>query len=363
MKKILFSVAGIVIGIPLILYLFVTVLGLVVQDAKTVNDQDLLVAKVSVPNPNAYDDLETALATLKYPASDEFQLNDELTAAVNGTAWNEQLVQETLANNAEALRLFTSASEKSYQHPWSADPSTFTTGASLPLPNYNGYRRLAQLETLQSIQLLKNGQPDKALRSALRPVKLGQAMESSQSLFIGYSLGRSIKKMGLDAISRIANEGTPSGSAKTETAAVLEKTKGSVVDLQQALRTEYSYTAHYPDTADAERLNAQQVFGQLLGILLAGNRFYYEPVRTDQLIANEYKRIIEQVAWPCGQQLPAPSPPASFSPLRRLFQRNAIGKFGAENYSSLISVSSLESKRCELETKIDQLIARLQTAQ
>lgn len=363
MKKILFSVASIVIGIPLILYLFVTVLGFFVQDAKTVNDQDLLVTAVPLPNPNAFDDLEAAQASLRYPAGDEFQLNDELTAAVNGTAWNEQLVNETLTNNAETLRLFASASEKSYQHPWSADPSTFSTNVSLPLPDYSGYRQLAQLATLQSIQLLRNGQPDEALRSALRPVKLGQAIESSQSLFIGYSLGRSIKTTGLDAMNRVVNEGTPGESTKTEAAAVLTMSGESVAYLQHAFRTEYSYVAHYPITTEIKRSNAQQVFGQILGPILAENRFYYEPIRTKQYMASEYRQAVEQFSLPCGQ-LPAAAPqPKQVSTFRRLFQKNAIGKYDLDNnWWMTSSVSSLRSKRCELEAKIDQLVARLQTA-
>ena len=195
-------------------------------------------------------------------------VRDRWDAMVNGTAWEQPLVDEVLKRNAEALALW----EKGLAVPECLLPEVKTFD-----DNVSGVYSLLGLSNLAIVRARNHtlqGNAEAALDDAVRLVRCGQHVEGGRGMLVCYLVGLTIKQMGLGLMGEMAHESRLSPHRLRRCAADLAHYQAIPQDIAAAWRAEYTVARNCVDT------------------VASGSPLFFKPNRTRRLIAEMYRDLI-----------------------------------------------------------------------
>lgn len=333
------------------------ILSLFFKDIPPVSAPDLALTKVTVPVAgNAYFDmLKVQNAAVEVPqlTGDQSFLNNVLA----GTTWDQGIVDDAIAKNAEALRYFADAAKKpSYQFPAYADPSNVdTTSFDYAL---GGQWNVSRTAALNAINLQKQGKEQEAFQQALDLLQVGTIIQQSQTPLLGFLVGSNLKVLGMQTLNALlANTKLPKETLGHYSAA-LQSVDAVAARLAHAFKMEHAIRMTLFN--EDHLLNDPVVrdeYSFLRGIVLwrawVPKSYYFQPNR----IIDEWNTIdratLSAASQPCEQPYQTVPPPTYYSTnqftfwLRLYFLPNAVGKFFHE--LAFINTTSMWQKRCNEE--------------
>ncbi len=159
----------------------------------TVLDKDLKLERRNLPaGANAYDQLQTAARQIWWPEEQSAGIG----ALVSNTHWAPALATTVLAKNQAALAAWDAAA----QLPDLQVPEITQFGALMPY--LQDWKKLSQLAQVRENFLLHNGQAVAGFDQIVQHIQIGQRLQNSQSLLIGYLVGTAVHSMGLSQMQR-----------------------------------------------------------------------------------------------------------------------------------------------------------------
>ena len=358
--KVLIGLVIFVIVIVAAFYLMPSILTAIdPHDDPLSDDSQVRLQAVSVPNEdNGFFDLSAVTDEMIFEPRGGFLL--DYADYKNPVEWNQQEVDETLAQSAVALALFDLAVAKShFQIPDYADPENISLETKIyPMSNW---RIIARVQAIKALSLSRANRPDEALREAVKINKLGHQIIVGHNSMIGTLVGISIQQLGSETILRILPFGTPSTEVLAEVRNTLKNSSDNVEGYRDAFRGEYTNIANTIQESINQELDENiqylvdegEVSRSYADFVKYG--YYYKPNQTQNLYINLHKQEIEAIGTKCdldelGQELQ--SNIGEISSGKIVFTENAIGKM---LYSLTgLALSSVLEKGCE-----NDLIARV----
>lgn len=306
-KKILKGISLVVSIVALVVYFFPAVAGRFSSDIAPIDDSDLRLDVVRIPDvENAYFDLIKIEKVIYSPKDQQTKISD----IANGKNWDERFVNELLSRNKDTLQYFKDAAHKPrFQDPIPADPQNISPDA--PLPPLNSWRNAARLSSIQAQYLVRQDRDKEAIEEALNSIYVGQELTNSQGSIIQYLVGLAIKRIGLTTLQSVISL---SNLDNTELKRYAEKlndfydTKGGLIS---ALRAEYKFLnsaldliivgmAQEKGTIEVSPAAEELIkSGNISGVKL--NFYYFQPNKTKLLIAKYMREKINTLHKSCHE--------------------------------------------------------------
>ena len=326
-----------VIALPALL---VSSLSVLFPDLPDFNDADIVLHEVALPpkEGNAYFVLIEMNGQVKEPAK---ETRDEYDQFLEGTAWNQGMVDATLAENEDALKNMRYAvTFPYYQCPSTAKSITINTELC-PLSYLRGSAKMAGLSALSSA---RKGDFKGAIDDALMPVRIGQLLiDAPRTTLIDYLVGIAMKNIGLKTLNIILTTYKIPSEILLPQIAEMEKYVQNEDGLKNSFRAEYmsqkSSMAFIRNIRSNFYLQPNRSFAEMAEdirqrIILSGTQCYrLEQAMKDDEILFE-KKNPKIVTW----KLP--------------FIRNAI--FEVLRSVVAASLHTVQTKRCETTTLGEQ---------
>lgn len=347
-KRTVLIIAGAIILLAAIIFSLPNFLGLFTRDIAPINDADILLKKVSVPdNQNAYFDLiKLDEAILVYEG--KFGSISDMAA---GKTWDEAAAEE-IVSNTQAFGYFTEAAKKlKFQNPDSADPANIT-----PRLVFHGLatrREMARLSAIRAMYLAKQGRDKEAMEEALNSAKIGQKIQESQVLLIDYLVGSAMKGVGLETVHRIAVSSKLNSAELSRYAQELGAFYKNEDGLINSFKGEYTMAAGITDALSSGSKEALEDFvgeGESENQKIAEqvkNSYYYQPNKTKLLFAELARENIKSVNQPCGEIktdeiIPMLAPTSS---AMLYVEENAVGKILHDVMA--VGLTGFSIRKCE----------------
>lgn len=176
------------------------VLNIFTKDIPPPEYSDLKLEKIVIADSdNAYFDLQKIENVLYYPE----EASTTITDMASGKNWNDNLAEEMVSKNTQTFEYLKQALNKpKFQYPQFADPETISA-KSLPTSDYS--RKIAKLESIKILYLLKQNKNEEAFNEAFLLLSFGQKIGNSQGNLLNYLIAVSIKNMAIEDIQKIIN--------------------------------------------------------------------------------------------------------------------------------------------------------------
>lgn len=350
-KKILI---GVIISIfvlgGLLLYL-PSILGIFFRDIPKVNDADLKLEPIVVSDSdNAYFD---------YAKIDSIVINkagDQDTATFLASKnWDQSFVDEILNKNQEAIQIFEQSVRKSkYQDPIMTDLNSF--GPNTILSPVSHIRTMAQVISIKSANLSKEGKQKEALEKAFEIIDMGQKLKHSQTL-IHYLVGIAINKVGLERIQYLIKDSNLSADILNTYQGRLETFKNNNENIKNIFKSEYILGVNALNMLSTEEITSSVALSNTDSVdkyMRNSSRgfFYFHPNQTKELFANRARKQMALVDKTCDQiaGVNSENKLAKRSLIKIYFTPNAIGKILNDVVD--VSLNSFILKECEQKTLI-----------
>lgn len=346
-----------VVGVILLIVSATVYLLLMTEKEVTVtyDDSDLMLPVVQVPDEeNMYYELVKLDAVLFEPEFGLPQESEILSAMVEGKDWDAALAEEIISNNTEALAIFDQAAKLAkYQDPAAADPNAFHFNTLLP--NLNSFRDASKYSLLFADQLAREGKYTEALDEALKSVKIGHAIESSQTPIIEYLVGLAIKNIGLTSIQNIINNRDLNIGAKTLTDYAQQVATYSKDDtgLTTSLKLEYIVNADFLDRFAAGEKEVVASFLDQYGDRYKDkllDKHYFDTNETKSYTAHDIRLSLNNSLKQCHEESEEYIPPFldDTNDLKMLSAENSLGKIIHKTTSAQID---LRDGWCKLDVQ------------
>ena len=187
----------IVLGFLAVLVLLCGVISFRSLTPATVQDQELQLVSVSIPQgSNAFDVLQAVTNHLWFQKAQERQIDD----LVKDTNWDAAFASTVLASNREALAGWDAA----VKLPDLQVPEVYTIDNLLPY--LADWKKLAMLAEVRGNVLLHSGQDQAAFDQIVNHIHLGQRMQDSHGVLIVYLVGTAVRAMGLNQMQHWAGK-------------------------------------------------------------------------------------------------------------------------------------------------------------
>ena len=290
-----------------------TVFGLIFPDDETVNDSDLTLSVISVPDEeNTYFD---TLLLKDLTTTDE--IDAEIVLHLSGEKWDDAFVEGTLATYEKTLEVFAEAGQKTYfQDPATADPSQINLQTAIP--TWTGGPNTARLNSLKAIALMKEGKEAEAFKQAFYAIQLGETVQASQTILITKLIGQTVTRIGLETVVSLVNLSTDSEQLQ-KTIEDLLKLPSMQNSMIAAYKVEYYFGSSMVDfVEDAVAEDPSEVTGLsqipndfafiFTFLQKIGSSYYFHPKETKNDLAEvhrEFIRLLEEKscdegAYPTG---------------------------------------------------------------
>ncbi len=325
-KRIILIITSLILVLIIIILILPFFLSLFAKDIAPIDDSDLQLQKMLIPNEdNAYFYLNK-LDDVIYIPEGKWQSIVSMSA---GEMWDKQIATEVIYKNAQAFRYFTKAAEKlKYQNPESADPANINF--DMTMPPMQSWIRMATLSRLKALYLSKQGKDIEALNESLNSVKIGSKIKESQVMMTEYIMATSLKTTGLITIQQII----PSlDLTNTELKKYIQKLDNLFISnngLIMVAKTNYAlsyWVINILATGDKEKIRELMGEEEPEMTRRINNRFYFKPNKTKLLLAESTRKQIEEIGQLCGEIEDirslglAPANPVTF-----YITENAIGR-------------------------------------
>lgn len=347
-KKIVLIIIGAIILLIVGLLSLPRFLNLFAKDIAPINDSDLQLQKVSVPDKdNAYFDL-TKLGNVIYEPKDKSQTILDMVA---GKTWDNQVAEEIVSKNSQAFEYFAEAARKpKYQNPESADPANITP--NMVLTPMNSWRQMARLSAIRAIYLAKQGKDKEALDEALNSVNIGQKIQESQGPLIEYLVAIAMKEVGLETVQKIIPSSKLTSAELKQYAQGLDKFYKNENGLIMAFKGEYHVQSWAIDSivsGDTEVLKSVVGEKESQNPEIAKkikDNYYFQPNKTKLLFAEYARANIKSANQSCGEiKATEVKPLALTNPAKLYTEENAIGKILHDVIA--VSLTGVSTKKCQ----------------
>jgi hypothetical protein len=278
-----------------ILILTPNILGLIYTDIPPINDGDLLLPVVTIPEgENMYPYL---LAATKNVTSPSAEFNDLLT----GKKWDSTEATVIISANKNNLAAFADAASKPlYQDPVTARPLLFTPASVVPA--MTGWRTIAEINDLQALLLFHTGKPADALKQAEISLSVGHKISNSQGWIVEWLVGLAIETEALTTISTIVDGAKLNPKDLTSLMETLKMNTESSDGLIRALKLEYiSLKNQINELASGGSSTDQTQPNTLVSNteVLDRTNFYFHPHESISYLAEDRRQNIAYVIEPC----------------------------------------------------------------
>lgn len=347
MKKLIFFIG---------VFILLTFLGFVYfifRDIPKVDDSDLLLSKVEIPEEeNAYYPLKEAVSKIYIPP-EKIKAIDEI---VYKDTWDKEFIEELLEKNKEVFEIFKKATEYNYfQFPY-LDTISYI---SLSNESKNFALRLSDLSKLVIIKskyLIKEGKEKEALDLIFGLIKIGHMIEEGfihDSII--YSFGAQTKKHGLKALIEEIPYLHLSREESNNYINKLENFKGNKDGLIRALKGDYMNFLKEKEVVEENLRNEFKKNNFIARFInfpdyIIFAYFSYKPNETKKLIADLYREGIDKANKDCYE-----------IEIEKLFPENLIGKMIYDtkiaNVYKLIEIKCLETLYIEAAKTLLELKA------
>ena len=355
MKKIKFVIFTIITLIVLVL-LLPSILNLFTKDIDPIDDSDLSLQMISIPDENnAYFDLIKIKDVIYEPEGKTKEILD----MIDNKMWDEELAEEIISNNQEAFEYFSKAAHKpKFQNPILANPESINPNVILPSINY--WRTMAHFSSIRASYLSKQGKDREAMQEALNSVYIGQKIQDSQVSALDYLIAISMKETGLEAVQNVIASSNLSTNELKKYAQDMNQFYKNEDGLVIVFKGEYymqSLIINAFVNGDTEILGSYtEEQGRNMPQKLKNN-YYFKPNKTKAIFAEYARKNIENANEFCNSiQNVDVQMLTSSSFLKLYFTENAIGKMLHDITPT--KLSSLNIKKCEE----DSLIAATQAS-
>ncbi len=347
-KKIILITIGIIVILIVGLLSLPRLLNLFAKDIAPINDSDLQLQKVLVPNSdNAYFDL-IKLSGAIYEPKDKSQTILDMVA---GKTWDNQVAEDIVSKNSQAFAYFAEAAHKSkYQNPESAEPENITP--NMVLPPMSSWRQMARLSAIRAMYLAKQGKDKEALDEALNSVIVGQKIQNSQATLIEYLVAIAMKGVGLETVQKIIPSSKLTSAELKQYAQGLDKFYKNEDGLIMAFKSEYHIQSWVIDSiisgnTEALKLVVGEEESQNPEIAKKiKDNYYFQPNKTKLLFAEYARANIKSANKSCGEiKATQVRPLAPTNPAKLYIEENAIGKIIHDVVAA--SLTSVSTKKCQ----------------
>lgn len=346
-KKVVLISVGVLVFLGAVAYFLPVILGFFFRDIAPIDDSDLKLQRVYVPDSeNAYFDLVELGGTALEPKQIIYEPEGKGQMIVDmaaGKVWDDQLAEELIARNADAFEHFSVAARKpKFQDPAYVDPAKITVNTILV--SFNSWRRMARLSAIRAQYLARQGNDKEALDEALKPIRIGQKIEESQGSMVGYLVAMAMKSIGLTVMQQIVSTSKLGAMELSRYAQELDQFYKNEQGLAAVFKGEYLTGVHVIDSITAEGVyryleesrrtagnsglpfDEKDETGQKLS-RLSGSNYYWHPNRTKALIAEDARERIRRTTQPCDEVREIEISKLTPSSRMRLYvTENAIGK-------------------------------------
>jgi len=288
-RKILFLILIVILVILIsagIVYLILA------KDEPPSDDSDLRLSAVNIPEEeNAFYPLEKAAEKLYLPYDKE----DLIDKILKEEDWDQKFVEELLKKNEETFYYFDQALTRSkFQDPGFSNPEKFNM--ETPILHAGDWRKIARLDSIRASYFLKQGKEKEAFDEAVKIIKFGQIIQSSQKPFILYLVSIAIKGTGLIRIKTMAVDTNLPPELLKNHIEQLNEFKPNEGDLINALKIEYISIANVIDDLAVGKKTLEDLFGkespELKKIIKPG--YSFKPNQTKRLFADSYRLMFKQ---------------------------------------------------------------------
>ena len=306
-KKILLSLIVLIVVVGIGIYFLPSILTLIHPgDAVLIDNSLLTMQKVSVPDQdNGFYDLSKITTTMiNVPTNDQKVAFDlEYTDSTKPVQWNQQLVDQVLNQNQQALNLFAAGADKGHiQVPQYADPININLNTELP--TMNSWRSAARLQAIKALSLSFQGKSDQALLEAVKLNKVGHNLIDGHNSLIGTLVGIAIQQLGSQTTLRILPYNNPSKQSLETSKATIQNSSDNLEGYRNAFRFEYLNVTRGIDIVNSQ-LEAEirqlvedgSVSPQYAKYAKYG--YYYKPNQTKNLYIDLYNTEVAAVGTSC----------------------------------------------------------------
>lgn len=346
-KKIVLITLGLLGLLVVFVVLFPRIATLVTSDIAPIDDSDLQLAKVYVPdNENAYFDLIKLDKVTYWPDEKSTILSD----MVDGKVWDEALAKDVIARNEEALKYFSDAARKpKFQDPAVADPANISPNT--PIPLMSSWRTASRVSALRAQYLASQGRGEDALAEAFNSIQIGQTIEEPQSSLIGYLVGMAIKDIGLKHMQLVINVSSLNSTELSGYSKDLERFYENEKGLTAAFKGEYKMRSWALDAIasgnmEPDLIGSEADFNPTFS-KKDRNNFYFRKNETQALDAESTRSQIKNVGKSCQEETIVDIKqiaPHSFA--QAYVTENAVGKI-LYKVMAVDLVTPLRKKRCD----------------
>lgn len=302
-----------------------------------VNDSDLQVSAKSVaPEDNAFEQLQTAISQLWWPADKDSALRQLVTA----TNWDAALAAEVLTRNQAAFAAIDAALTASgFQVP------DFRQGDELPY--LSKWKRLGELAVIRANASARVGQSRQALEQAMLVVRLGERMEASEGAAIHYLVGLSVKAQGLAAIRRAAGAAGTSPQQLLEVAAQLRPLADDGAAVSNALKVDYRLMLQIAADFREGKLGGEGQMPRALWKLLPA----FNHGRTKALLADGTRELLAAVPVSYREADLTDFEAGRPGVLRLIFSGNAVGQ--TLFYLTMPALNGVITAKCRSRSQVE----------
>lgn len=341
---IIFVIIGITVAIPISIRLVITILNHTTSDISPIDDKDLLIDTVSMPDhENAYFDL-IQIQNVYEPSQTDSAAYWEMLA---GNNWDKKIAEEVATRNKIQLEHFARAAQKPrFQDPAFASPNNITP--DVVLPSTNKWRQIARINNIYAKYLAREGTVQEAFKAAESSISVGYKIQNSHASIIEYLVGSAITMSGLESMRNIITVTRPNTSYLTHYARELEKYSETGEGLKNVWKLEYMMQKWAVD-----HINEFEGLDETYKAK-AKNFYYFRPNKTKLLFAERARWYIDNTGHYCKdikkietQEL---SLEARGNRFRAFFTENIIGKILADIFT--INMTTLFEKDCLQDTAV-----------
>lgn len=266
-------------------------------DDPLIDDSDVRLTKISVPEAeNGFFDFNSiGDKDIFRPSENEYKsklsFSLDYTNFINPVTWDQNLVDQVLGKNQQALEILGSATAKKYfQIPEYQDPSNIYPNKKIYPMNH--WRELSRLQAVKSISLARAGKIDEALGEAVKLNEIGHKIMSGHNSLVGGLVGIAIHRLGSQTILEILTYGSPTKKVSTEIILRLNRAGENKEGYKNAFKFDHTLTINsIHNTLDKElgyALNSMVESGEASTAApkLLKYKYYYKPNQTANLYTN-----------------------------------------------------------------------------
>jgi len=317
------------------------------KDSPPPNDQDIMLQSVNIPKEkNGYFDLiklsdinggETKKAEIKIIIPKD--IND--MEYLESNRWNNNIIENLLASNTEALKIFSDAANKpEFQIDTTANPVNIQP--NMPVVALNTWRQISRISAIKAIFLMRQGKDVEAFDEVMKIIKIGSDIEKSKNIYlIAYLVGISIKQTGLDTM-RVLIDRSSSSSEILNSYHKKIKEYESVNNIDP-FRMEYKLGKMGLENLDISEYDYPINY-------LYNIKFYFKLNQTLELYANYYRQVIENFEKPCTEKwiINKNEPDMSW---KIYITENSIGKMLIS--LGVVALENLRNKKCNSDLTLN----------